>query len=44
MNKLAEKKGGVKKKSFSCEGCPSAAVCASKPCQNHEKKEEVENA
>ena len=27
MNKLTEKKGGVKKKSFSCEGCPSAAAC-----------------
>ena len=44
MNKLTEKKGGVKKKSFSCEGCPSAAICASKPCLNNEKKEEVENA
>ena len=44
MNKLTEKKGGVKKKSFSCEGCPSASVCASKPCQSNEKKEEVENA
>lgn len=27
MNKLTEKKGGVKKKSFSCEGCPSADAC-----------------
>ena len=44
MNKLTEKKGGVKKKSFSCEGCPSAAVCSSKPCLNNEKKEEAENA
>ena len=44
MNKLTEKKGGVKKKSFSCEGCPSAGVCTTKSCQNHEKKEEVENA
>lgn len=44
MNKLTEKKGGVKKKSFSCEGCPSAAVCANKPCVNKEAKEEVENA
>ena len=25
--KLTEKKGGIKKKSFSCEGCPSAAAC-----------------
>ena len=28
MNKLTEKKGGVKKKSFSCEGCPSASACS----------------
>lgn len=28
MNKLTEKKGGVKKKSFGCEGCPSAGSCA----------------
>ena len=28
MNKLTEKKGGVKKKSFSCEGCPSAEACS----------------
>ena len=44
MNKLTEKKGGVKKKSFSCEGCPSAGVCTTKSCMNNEKKEEVENA
>ena len=27
MNKLTEKKGGVKRKSFSCEGCPSSGTC-----------------
>ena len=32
MNKLTEKKGGVKKKSFSCEGCPSAATCGKTAC------------
>ena len=41
MNKLTEKKGGVKKKSFSCEGCPSAAACHSRPCVNGEGKEEA---
>ena len=43
MNKLTEKKGGVKKKSFSCEGCPSAAACHSRPCVNGESngKEEA---
>ena len=44
MNKLTEKKGGVKKKSFSCEGCPSASVCASRPCENKAEKEVTENA
>ena len=42
MNKLTEKKGGVKKKSFSCEGCPSAALCQSKPCQGGESTEKEE--
>ena len=27
MNKITASKGGVKKKSFSCEGCPSSAAC-----------------
>lgn len=43
MNKLTEKKGGVKKKSFSCEGCPSASVCASRDCANKVEQEELEN-
>ena len=32
MNKLTEKRGGVKKKEFSCEGCPSAALCNRTSC------------
>ena len=32
MNKLTEKKGGVKKKSFSCEGCPSSHICNKTSC------------
>ena len=32
MNKVNEKKGGVKRKSFSCEGCPSAAACNKVAC------------
>ena len=44
MNKLTEKKGGVKKKSFSCEGCPSAAVCHSRRCANGENTEVKEEA
>ena len=35
MNKLTEKKGGVKRKSFSCEGCPSAALCGKVSCAEH---------
>ena len=27
MNKITEKRGGVKRKSFSCEGCPSSQTC-----------------
>ena len=32
MNKLTAKKGGVKRKSFSCEGCPSAHLCNKTSC------------
>ena len=32
MNKIKEKDGGVKRKSFSCEGCPSAAHCKKGYC------------
>ena len=32
MNKLTEKKGGVKRKSFSCEGCPSSGSCNKTSC------------
>ena len=32
MNKITEKKGGVKRKSFDCEGCPSAHLCNKTCC------------
>ena len=32
MNKIPEKKGGVKRKSFSCDGCPSAHLCTKTSC------------
>ena len=32
MNKLTEKRGGVKRKSFSCDGCPSAHLCDKTSC------------
>ena len=49
MNKLTEKKGGVKRKSFSCEGCPSAGHCDKASCGAAaaavaDGKEEGENA
>ena len=45
VNKIGPKKGAEKRKSFSCEGCPSAAICQSKPCvnDNNEEKEDAEN-
>ena len=44
MNKLTEKKGGVKKKSFSCESCPSAAACKGECGVKSEEKEDKVNA
>ena len=32
MNKITEKKGGVKRKDFSCESCPSAHLCDKTSC------------
>ncbi len=32
MAKLTEKKGGLKRKDFSCEGCPSAHLCNKTSC------------
>lgn len=43
MNKLTEKKGGVKRKSFSCEGCPSNGTCSKTSCENSSVKEVEEN-
>ena len=46
MNKLTAKKGGVKKKSFSCEGCPTAHLCNKTACgaEPTDVKEENANA
>ena len=47
MNKITAKKGGVKKKSFSCEGCPTAHLCHKDECpssvQENAKKEDDAN-
>ena len=32
MNKITEKRGGVKRKSFSCEGCPTSHLCNKTSC------------
>ena len=42
MNMITAKKGGVKRKSFSCEGCPSAGHCSSAACSAAETTEEKE--
>ena len=39
MNNITEKKGGVKKKSFSCEGCPTAHLCHKTECSAAESNE-----
>lgn len=49
MNKLTEKKGGVKKKSFACEACPANGRCSKTSCSSTEvtnatEKEANENA
>jgi electron transport complex protein RnfE len=32
VNKIGPKKGAEKRKNFSCEGCPSAALCGKVSC------------
>lgn len=44
MNKLNAKKGGVKKKSFSCEGCPTAHLCNKTECGGTENTEKEDTA
>lgn len=39
MNKLTSKRGGVAKKSFSCKGCPTAALCGKGGCSDSSVKE-----
>ena len=45
MNKITASRGGVKKKSFSCESCPSSHICNKLSCDetsNTEKQSKVE--
>lgn len=39
MNKLTAKRGGVKRKSFSCEGCAMAESCSKESCSAADGKE-----
>ena len=41
VNKLTEKRGGVKRKSFSCEGCPTAHLCNKTSCDGSDLNETV---
>lgn len=38
MNKLTAKRGGVKRKSFSCEGCALSGECSGEACQKSGKE------
>ncbi len=38
MNRLTARRGGVKRKSFDCEGCPTAHLCNKQGCEEAEKK------
>ena len=42
MNKITEKSGGVKRKSFSCDGCPTSHLC-NKSCCGTEACPDVNN-
>ena len=44
MNCITAKKGGVKRKSFSCEGCPSSARCNKTACSADEAAAEGKEA
>ena len=53
VNAIGPKKGAEKRKNFSCEGCPSAALCSKVACAENEElvsaaentvKEDSENA
>ncbi len=44
MNKITAKKGGVKKKSFSCEGCPTAHLCNKSACVGTDSTEKEDTA
>ena len=42
MNKITAKRGGVKRKSFSCESCPSSGICNKTSCSASETAETKE--
>ena len=43
MNKITEKRGGVKRKSFSCESCPNSASCKKVNCGAAASSDTVES-
>ena len=44
MNKITEKRGGVKRKSFSCEGCPTSHLCDKALCCDSDACNNASNA
>ena len=43
MNKITASRGGVKKKSFSCESCPTSHMCSRLSCSEEQSKVEKED-
>ena len=41
MNVITSKRGGVKRKSFSCDGCAMKASCSGESCENSEKEDKI---
>ncbi len=42
MNLITAKKGGVKRKSFSCEGCAMKDSCQGDVCEKNDKEDEID--
>jgi electron transport complex protein RnfE len=41
MNKITAKRGGVRRKSFSCEACPTAHLCNKEGCGEAEQSRDA---
>ena len=41
MNVITSKRGGIKRKSFSCDGCAMKESCSGESCENSEKEDKI---